>query len=421
MSALLLRRVDVANVVSLRSEPVDSATLEQATAIVQDVERRGEIAIREHSERFGDLKPAERYQYTQADLALALEALTDAQRALLQRTAARIQVFAELQRSSLKEVHMRVPGGTAGHTIAPVECAGCYAPSGRFPLPSSILMTAITARAAGVKTVWVVSPKPTTITLAAAAIAGADGFFALGGAQAIAAMAYGVGGVPPCDVIVGPGNRWVTAAKKIVSGRVAIDMLAGPSELLVVTDATSNPSCVAADLIAQAEHDQDARVVLVSLDEAMIDRVNAQLENQLQDLPTAQTARASLKHSFAVAVTHLDEAIMVCDRLAPEHLQLSVDDPEPFRERLLHYGALFSGIAGAEVFGDYGAGPNHVLPTGGTARFTGGLSVFNFLRVRTWLHLDDMHGAAPLARDVAELAQLEGLEGHARAATYRYH
>ena len=282
-------------------------------------------------------------------------------------------------------------------------------------------MTAITARAAGVTEVWVASPKPNSVTLAAAAVAGADGVFALGGAQAIAAMAYGVGEVPACDVIVGPGNRYVTAAKKIVSGHVAIDMLAGPSELVVVTDAAANTSCVAADLLAQAEHDADARVVLISLDATIVDRVNEQLASQLPDLPTAATARAALKESFAVVVANVDEAIALCDRLAPEHLQLSVDDPEPYRQKLSHYGALFSGVAGAEVFGDYGAGPNHVLPTGGTARFTGGLSVLNFLRVRTWLHLDDMHGAATLARDAAELARLEGLEAHARAASYRYH
>jgi phosphoribosyl-ATP pyrophosphohydrolase/phosphoribosyl-AMP cyclohydrolase/histidinol dehydrogenase len=417
----LLRRRQIDEVIGLRSDQLDADTLAQANSIVQDVRQRGEVALREHSERLGDLKPGEAYLYSRTDLERVFEALTDTERALLQRTAARIQVFAELQRSALTEVQMRVPGGTAGHSIRPVDRAGCYAPSGRFPLPSSVLMTAITARAAGVTEVWVASPKPNSVTLAAAAVAGADGVFALGGAQAIAAMAYGVGEVPACDVIVGPGNRYVTAAKKIVSGHVAIDMLAGPSELVVVTDAAANTSCVAADLLAQAEHDADARVVLISLDATIVDRVNEQLASQLPDLPTAATARAALKESFAVVVANVDEAIALCDRLAPEHLQLSVDDPEPYRQKLSHYGALFSGVAGAEVFGDYGAGPNHVLPTGGTARFTGGLSVLNFLRVRTWLHLDDMHGAATLARDAAELARLEGLEAHARAASYRYH
>lgn len=417
----LLRRRQFDEVTGLRSDQLDAETLAQANSIVQDVRQRGEAALREHSERLGDLKPGQAYVYSRADLERVSEALTDTERALLQRTAARIQVFAELQRSALTEVQMRVPGGTAGHSIRPVDRAGCYAPSGRFPLPSSVLMTAITARAAGVAEVWVASPNPTSMTLAAAAVAGADGVFALGGAQAIAALAYGAGAVPACDVIVGPGNRYVTAAKKIVSGHVAIDMLAGPSELVVVADRTADASCVAADLLAQAEHDTDARVVLISLDSSFIERVNAYLAQQLVDLPTADTARAALKESFAVEVKSVEDAITLCDRLAPEHLQLSVDDPEPYRHTLSHYGALFSGVAGAEVFGDYGAGPNHVLPTGGTSRFTGGLSVFNFLRVRTWLHLDDSHGAATLARDAAELARLEGLEAHARAANFRHH
>ncbi|MCB9666766.1 MAG: histidinol dehydrogenase [Myxococcales bacterium] len=417
----MLRKVGAQDIARLSRDPVDPQTFAEASFVVEDVRKRGEVALREHCERFGDLKPDERYSYGPADLALALESITDVERGLLQRTAARIQVFAELQRSAIQEVQMRVPGGTAGQSIAPVERAGCYAPSGRFPLPSSVLMTAITARAAGVKEVWVTSPKANTFTLAAASVAGADGLFALGGAQAIAALAYGAGQVPACDVIVGPGNRWVTAAKKAVQGHVAIDMLAGPSELVVVADHASNPSCVAADLLAQAEHDVDARVVLVSLDESLVDQVVVHITRQLEDLPTADVARASLRHSIAVVVDGVEQAVEVCDGLAPEHLQLSVEDPEPFRQRLAHFGALFSGAAGAEVFGDYGAGPNHVLPTGGTARFTGGLSVLNFLRVRTWLHLDDMHGAATLARDAAELARLEGLEAHARAAMLRYH
>jgi phosphoribosyl-ATP pyrophosphohydrolase/phosphoribosyl-AMP cyclohydrolase/histidinol dehydrogenase len=269
---------------------------------------------------------------------------------------------------------------------------------------------------AGVERVWVASPKPAPVTLAAAAVAGADGLLAVGGAQAIAALAFGADPVPACDVVVGPGNRWVTAAKQLVAGSVAIDMLAGPSELVVLADRSADPAVVAADLLAQAEHDPDALPVLVTLDAALAGAVDAELERQLATLPTAATARAAVAHGVAVVAGDLAAACAVCDRLAPEHLQVMLADPGPAVARLRHYGALFIGSGSAEVLGDYGAGPNHVLPTGGTARHTGGLSVFTFLRVRTWLRMD---APAALAADAAALARLEGLEAHARAAERR--
>ena len=281
-------------------------------------------------------------------------------------------------------------------------------------------MTAVTARAAGVREVWVASPHPTQITLAAAAVAGADGLLAVGGAHAIAALAYGVGGPPPCDVVVGPGNQWVTAAKKLVAGDVGIDMLAGPSELVVLADVSADPGVVAADLLAQAEHDPDALPVLVTTDTAHADAVDTELENQLAGLPTRDIAGAALANGFAVIADTLGEALAVCDRLAPEHLQILTRDPEEVARRANHYGGLFIGGASAEVFGDYGIGPNHTLPTGGVARFKGGLSVFDFLRIRTWLRMSDGPDAAAAARDAAALARLEGLEAHARAAERRF-
>jgi len=301
-----------------------------------------------------------------------------------------------------------------------VERAGCYAPGGRYPLPSSVLMTAVTARVAGVPEVWVASPKPQALSLAAAAIAGADGLLAAGGAHAIAALAYGAGPIASRDVIVGPGNRYVAAAKQLVSGAVAIDMLAGPSELTIFADDTADPGRVAADLVAQAEHDPDAVPVLVTLDPTLPDRVEAELTRQLGDLPTAVTARAALANGGVIQVASLDDGIAACDAIAPEHLQLEVRDAAAVAPRLAHYGALFVGGAGAaEVLGDYGAGPNHVLPTGGTARATGGLSVYTFLRVRTWLRIDDTTAARPLIEDAIWLGRAEGLEAHARAAERR--
>ncbi len=412
----MLRLVAPADLPDARRDAVDAPTLEQSRAIVDAVRTGGAIALRAQAERFGELAPADRLVHGSADLKAAWDSLPPDQQALLQRTADRIRAFATAQRAALGEVDVPVPGGRAGHTWCPVARAGCYAPGGRFPLPSTVLMTAIPARVAGVTWVVVASPRPSVVTLAAAHVAGADALLAVGGAQAIAALAYGVG-LPPVDVIVGPGNRWVTAAKQLVSGRVGIDMLAGPSELLIVADASAEPARVAADLIAQAEHDPDALPILITTEPRLPDRVREALEQQLRDLPTAAIARQSLDSGFAVVCDTLAQAIALSDQLAPEHLELMVADPEALQPA--HAGAVFVGSDAAEVFGDYGAGPNHVLPTGSGARFTGGLSVLDFLRLRTWLRIDDVGQAQGLVADSAALARLEGLEGHARSAEAR--
>jgi phosphoribosyl-ATP pyrophosphohydrolase/phosphoribosyl-AMP cyclohydrolase/histidinol dehydrogenase len=399
-------------------EPLDEATLRAAAEIVRAVRTGGEAALRGFAARLDATPETAPLWHGPAALAAARDALPAADRAVLERTAARIRTFAEAQRRALVEIEVAVPGGRAGHRVAPVERAGCYAPGGRYPLPSSVLMTAVTARAAGVGEVFVASPRPAPVTLAAAAVAGADGLLACGGAQAIAALAFGVGPVPACDVVVGPGNRWVTAAKKLVAGEVGIDMLAGPSELVILADASADPALCAADLLGQAEHDADARPVLIAVaDRGLVDAVQRELEAQLADLPTAATARAALAHGAATVVADLEAGIALCDRLAPEHLQVMTADPAAVAARLRHYGGLFLGSRSAEVFGDYGVGPNHVLPTGGVARHKGGLSVFDFLRVRTWLELDEVD--AELRADVVGLAELEGLAAHARAAALR--
>ncbi|MBL8783435.1 MAG: histidinol dehydrogenase [Deltaproteobacteria bacterium] len=401
------------------SGAVDDATIAAARLIVDDVRARGEEALRAHAERLGDVVAGAPLVIDRAGLEAAWQALPEADRELLARTTARIRTFAEAQRASLRDAVIHVPGGQAGHTVCPLAKAGCYAPGGRFPLPSSVLMTVVTARAAGVEEVWVASPRPAPITLAAAHVAGADGLLAVGGAQAVAALAYGAGVVPACDIVVGPGNRWVTAAKKIVSGDVAIDMLAGPSELVVLADGTADADIIAADLLAQAEHDPDAVPILVTTDATLADRVDAALASQLETLSTAATARAALTNGAAVVAPDLDAAILAVNRLAPEHLEVMIADPWSVAARLQHYGGLFLGTNAAEVLGDYGAGPNHVLPTGRTARYTGGLSVMDFLRVRTWLEVTDRQAARELVLDAAALARHEGLEAHARAAEKR--
>lgn len=257
--------------------------------------------------------------------------------------------------------------------------------------------------------------------MAAAHLAGVDGFICVGGAQAIAAMAYGVGVIPAADVIVGPGNRWVTAAKKLVSGRVGIDMLAGPSECLVLADNTANPATIAADLLAQAEHDTDARPILVTTVPELVDLVNAELAKQLETLPTAQVARVAVDRAgFAMVAATMAEAIALVDKIAPEHLEVMTEHSKAISQQLLNYGGLFVGHQSAEVMGDYGAGPNHVLPTGGTGRYTGGLSVFTFLAIRTFMELDASNSDLKMVvNDAVTVARVEGLEGHARAAEIR--
>jgi histidinol dehydrogenase len=414
-----LRRLGVGEIPSVRRQAIDEETLEIARRIVDDVRARGELALREQAERLGDIEPGASPFIQPSSLEAALEALPAAQGELLQRTADRIRRFAEAQRASLSELRVELPGGHAGHWVSPVERAGCYAPGGRFPLPSSVLMTAVTARAAGVGEVWVASPRPTAVTLAAAAVAGVDGLLAAGGAQAIAALTFGAGPLGPADVVVGPGNRFVTAAKQLVSGQVAIDMLAGPSELVVFADASGDAQTIAADLLAQAEHDPEALPALVTTSAALADAVDEALQAQLALLATAVTASRALEGGFAVVVDSIEEGARVCDRLAPEHLELHLERPDEVAPLCRHWGGLFIGPGAAEVLGDYGAGPNHTLPTGGTARSTGGLSVLHFLRVRTWLRIDDLEGAASLVADAEALAQLEGLAGHAASAHQR--
>ena len=287
-------------------------------------------------------------------------------------------------------------------------------------------MTAVTARAAGCETVVLASPRPAQITMAAAHISNVDLFLCVGGAQAITTMAYGMDAgdgvtVPKCDVICGPGNQWVTAAKSLVNGKCGIDMLAGPSEVLVICDETANAKVVAADLIAQAEHDVVARAILLSTDTNMIETVDEQVHEQIEALPepNRSTALEALKQSFAVKCDSIEQCIAISDDIAPEHLEIQTKDSQGVSTKCANYGGLFVGEHAAEVLGDYGAGPNHTLPTGGTGRYTGGLSVFNFLRIRTWMRVDNAKESQGMVNDSVVMARLEGLEGHARAAEAR--
>jgi len=413
-----LKSVDLASIERAHQQPVDADTLGAARRIVEDVRCGGDAALNDCIARF-EGRSAEQLVLSRDELAAAYQRLPEGVQMLLKRTAQRIEVFAAAQRACITPMTMAIAGGEAGHDVSPVDSAACYAPGGRFPLPSSVLMTAITARVAGVSRVQVVTPSTDDIMLGAAYVAGADTLFQAGGAHAVAAVAYGTESIDPVDIVVGPGNRWVTAAKAIVNGIVGIDMLAGPSELLVVADDSVDADTIAADLLAQAEHDPDARAILVTRSPILISAVNDAIDRQLKTLETADIARAALNNGYAVLCDTDADMVGVVNIIAPEHLELMGDNVERLAPDIRHYGGLFLGEHAAEVLGDYGAGPNHTLPTGGTARFTGGLSVFNFLRIRTWMRIDQLDDAQPLVNDANALAQLEGLRGHGRSARCR--
>ncbi|HMS57132.1 MAG TPA: histidinol dehydrogenase [Fimbriimonadaceae bacterium] len=413
----MMRRVRLEDLPTLRLSPIDNDTLEQSRSIVERVRDGGDAALRKFAEVFGDIEEGARMVIEPSRCKEAFDSLPPDARQTLQRAAERIRTFAEAQRTCLTDLRIETPEGVMGHKVLPIERAGCYAPGGRYPLPSSVLMTAVTARAAGVEEVLVASPRPTLETLAAAYVSGCDRMLCVGGAQVIAALAFGTDSIPSCGVIVGPGNRWVTAAKQLVSGVVAIDMLAGPSELLVLADETANPEWVAADLLAQAEHDPDAIPMLASTSSQLLDQVERFIQQQLADLPTRTIAEASLRNGLAVTVLNRDDLIASANRLGPEHLQIHAELTTEQQSRLDNYGAIFASPSSAEVFGDYGMGPNHTLPTGGTSRSFGGLSVFNFLRVVTSIEAVNLESG--LIADTAKLARMERLEGHARAAEVR--
>lgn len=396
---------------------LDADTLADAQLIVDAVRAEGETAIRRYARQFGERTDLQPLLIGKDEMEAAAKRINPSDVELLQRVAHRISNFADAQLDCLDELEFPVPGGVAGHTIEPMGRVGCYAPAGRFALPSTVLMTVVPALAAGSGKIILATPNPSDLMLAAAAVAGADRVLAIGGAHAIAAMAYGFDDFEKCDIIAGPGNRWVSAAKKIVSGDCGIDMLAGPSELVLVADESADPETVAADLLAQAEHDIDARPFLVTTTRVVAEKVIEELIRQLEALPTAEIARQALGNGAAIIAETIEEAIVVCNALAPEHLELHCADAEPIASEITNAGCVFIGHQSAEVFGDYGVGPNHTLPTGGTSRWSAGLNVFTFVRIRTFLQLDQAPDS--LIADTARLAELEGLVAHQRASLKR--
>ena len=402
----------------------DDAVNQRVLEIIANVRSRGDAALVEYSQRFDQVTAT-----SMADLILprerldlALERITPEQRQALETAAARVRSYHEKQRQDSWS-YTEADGTVLGQKVTPLDRAGLYVPGGKAAYPSSVLMNAIPAKVAGVPEVVMVVPTPrgelNEIVLAAAAIAGVDRVFCIGGAQAVAALAYGTESVPPVDKIVGPGNIYVATAKRHVFGKVGIDMIAGPSEILVVCDGQTDPDWIAMDLFSQAEHDEDAQSILVSPDAAFLDRVAASIDKLLPTLEREAIARTSLLGRGAlIQVADMAQAIDVANRIAPEHLELSVENPEQYLPQIRHAGAIFMGRYTAEALGDYCAGPNHVLPTSGTARFSSPLGVYDFQK-RSSIIYCSAEGASELGRVASVLARGESLTAHARSAEYR--
>ncbi|HET8731112.1 MAG TPA: histidinol dehydrogenase [Moraxellaceae bacterium] len=406
-------------------DTVSDAGVQQAvTEIVTRVRREGDAALVEYTNRFDALDAANMttLEVSPARLDEALRRLSDAERDALVAACERVRAYHERQRQESWQ-YTEADGTVLGQQITPLDRVGIYVPGGKASYPSSVLMNAVPAKVAGVREIIMVVPTPrgevNELVFAAAKLAGVDRVFTLGGAQAVAALAYGTQTVPRVDKIVGPGNIYVATAKRMVFGQVGIDMIAGPSEILVYCDGQTDPDWIAMDLFSQAEHDEDAQAILISESDEFLARVQASIERLLPTLARREIAARSLAGRGAlIKVRDRDEALALINRIAPEHLELSVEDPEALLPSIRHAGAIFMGRYTPEALGDYCAGPNHVLPTSGTARFSSPLGVYDFQK-RSSLIGCSARGASTLAGIASVLARGEGLEAHARSAEYR--
>jgi histidinol dehydrogenase len=409
------------------SADADAAIEERVAAILADVQRRGDAAVLEYTSRFDGLEAAsvQALELTQAELKAAFEGLPEAQRAALQAAAARVRSYHEAQKKACGESwsYRDDDGSLLGQKVTPLDRVGIYVPGGKAAYPSSVLMNAIPAHVAGVGEIIMVVPTPrgdkNPLVLAAAYVAGVTRVFTIGGAQAVAALAYGTATVPAVDKITGPGNAYVAAAKRRVFGTVGIDMIAGPSEILVLADGSTPADWVAMDLFSQAEHDELAQSILLCPDAVYIDEVQAAIDRLLPSMPRAAIIAKSLNDRGALIQTRsMEEACEISNRIAPEHLEVSTREPQRWEPLLKHAGAIFLGAYTSESLGDYCVGPNHVLPTSGTARFSSPLGVYDFQKRSSLIEVSQA-GAQVLGPVAAELAYGEGLQAHARAAEMR--
>ncbi len=402
----------------------DHSVFETVTGILSDVKSNGDKAVIEYTNKFDRMQTSSfvELEIPQSRLQEALKNITDEQRTALEKAAARIKSYAQHQ--TMESWSYTEDDGTVlGQQVTALDKVGLYVPGGKAAYPSSVLMNAIPAKVAGVPELIMVVPTPdgevNELVLAAAAISDVDRVFSIGGAQAVAALAYGTETVPQVDKIVGPGNIYVATAKRMVFGTVGIDMIAGPSEILVVCDGKTDPDWIAMDLFSQAEHDEDAQSILVSPDADFIESVLQSIDKLILEMPRADIINESLQGRGAlIKAKDMDDAIKIANYIAPEHLELSVDNAEEVAKQIRHAGAIFMGRYTAEALGDYCAGPNHVLPTSRTARFSSPLGVYDFQK-RSSLIGCSADGASELGKIASTLAHGEGLTAHARSAEYR--
>ena len=402
----------------------DDSIDEVVANILKDVKNRGDAAVLDYTNRFDKTNASKlaELEISQSELQAALNGLPAEQREALQTAADRVRSYHEKQLMASWQ-YTEADGTILGQQVTSLDRVGLYVPGGKAAYPSSVLMNAIPAKVAGVKDLIMVVPTPNgeknALVLAAAAISGVDRVFCIGGAQAVGALAYGTETVPQVDKIVGPGNAYVAAAKRRVFGVVGIDMVAGPSEILVICDGKTNPDWVAMDLFSQAEHDELAQAILLSPDAAFLDQVYASIQKLVQSMPRKDIISTSLTDRGAlIQVRDMDQAAEICNYIAPEHLELSMDNPLSFSKKIKHAGAIFMGRDTCEALGDYCAGPNHVLPTSRTARFSSPLGVYDFQK-RSSLIFVSPEGAQTLGKVASTLAHGEGLQAHAQSAEYR--
>jgi histidinol dehydrogenase len=403
---------------------IDGDVAKIVADILADVKKRGNAAVLEYTNKFDrmNLSDAKDLEVTQSQLQSALEFIDAEQRQALETAAQRIRHYAQHQKMESWS-YTEDDGTVLGQNITAMDRVGLYVPGGKAAYPSSVLMNAIPAKVAGVPELIMVVPTPdgevNQLVLAAAAVAGVDRVFTIGGAQAIAALAYGTQTIPKVDKITGPGNTFVATAKRLVFGVVGIDMIAGPSEILVVCDGKTNPDWIAMDLFSQAEHDEEAQSILVCPDADFIEQVKQSIERLLEEMPRKDIIKTSLENrAVLISVVDMEQAIEVANHIAPEHLELSIENAEQWAQKIRHAGAIFMGRYTAEALGDYCAGPNHVLPTSGTARFSSPLGVYDFQK-RSSLIGCSATGASELGKTASVLAHGEGLTAHARSAEYR--
>lgn len=396
---------------------IEFENIASVSEIINAVRKNGDSAVREYAKKFGD-GDLQNFKLTESEIQSALNQVDANTIETLKYAIKNVKEFAQAQLSAVKEIEVNISGNTLGHKIIPIDSVGCYIPGGNYPLPSTAIMTIVPAKVANVKRIAAMSPKIQPVTIAAAYLSGADEIYKIGGVQAIAAMAYGTETIKKVNKIVGPGNKFVTSAKKQVFGECGIDFLAGPSEVLIIADNNANPAFIAADMLAQCEHDKDARAFLICLSKEFAEAVDNKACEYLNNLKTKNIAEISYSKSFAVIADSIEDAVELSNNKAPEHLELCFDKAQEFIDRFTNYGSLFIGNYSAEVFGDYVSGTNHTLPTNQVSKYSGGLSVFDYIKIQTY-QIVKSSALKETAQNASHLAEKEGLFAHKLAADVR--